>query len=137
MAAPQTANRQISPSEIVALEEDALRTLTSLPVDALVRVLRSVHEDLLKQALASEAGSEKRDQTRQRTLRSGKIIYNNQSCVVDCQIRDMSESGCRVRVASTVSLPKHFEMQITGLKEKRLCEVKWRSPQELGLHFID
>lgn len=137
MATQQTANRRVSPSETAALEEDALRTLTSLPVDALVRVLRSVHEDLLKQALAPEAGSEKRGHTRHRTLRSGKIIYNNQACVVDCQIRDMSESGCRVRVASTASLPKHFEIQITGLKEKRLCEVKWRSPQELGLQFVD
>ena len=135
MVMQQRTERQISPTETAPLEEDALRMLTSLPVDALVRVLRSVHEDLLKQALAPNDSS-KRSRTRQRTLRSGKIIYNNQTCVMDCQIRDMSEGGCRVRVANTANLPRHFDIQITGRRERQLCEVKWRSPQELGVQFI-
>lgn len=132
----QTHNLSDTPAETAPREEEALRQLTSLPVDALVRVLRSVHEDLLMQALASQGNSGKRSRARQRTLRSGKIVYNNQTCVMDCQIRDMSEGGCRVRVASTASLPRHFDIQITGMKERRLCEVKWRSPQELGVQFI-
>ncbi len=117
------------------LEEDALRALAHLPVDSLVRVLRSIHEDLLKQALTPDV-SGKRGRTRQRTLRSGKIIYNNQTCIMDCQIRDVSEGGCRIRVGNTASLPRHFDIQISGMKERQLCEVKWRSPQEIGVEFI-
>lgn len=116
--------------------------LTELPADVLVRILRTLHTDLLKKALVppgekSSAGENNRRHARQRTLRTAKIIYHNHTCVADCQIRDMSQSGCRIRVASAANMPRHFELKIVGVTEARFCEVKWRSPEELGVHFIN
>lgn len=133
---------QAAPTE--AEREKALADqLLTLSVEAQLRVLRSMNQDLLRQALpAAEEPStaadddNKRRQQRQRTLRPGKIIYHNRTCVADCQIRDVSATGARIRVASTSHLPNHFELVVAGVPQPHLCEVRWRSPIEMGLKFI-
>lgn len=117
--------------------------LQALSAEAQVRILRSLHHDLLRKALpvveeAATAGDDdnKRRQQRQRTLRPAKIIYHNRTCVSDCQIRDISATGARIRVASTSHLPNHFELVVAGAPQPHQCEVRWRSPIEMGLKFI-
>ena len=140
-----TAVEKHHPTEPLAdvIDETVIgRQLTELPADVLVRILRTLHADLLKKALVplgelSSAEENNRRHARQRTLRTAKIIYHNRTCVADCQIRDMSQTGCRIRVASTANLPRHFELKITGVAETKLCEVKWRSPEELGVLFAN
>ncbi len=111
--------------------------LVTLPTDVLVKILRLVHEDLLKQALAPPGdAANNRRHLRQRTLRTAKIVYNHRTCVADCQIRDMSHAGCRVRLTGAANLPRHFELKIVGLAETKLCEVKWRTQEELGVLFV-
>ena len=56
---------------------------------------------------------------------------------MDCQIRDISQSGCRIRVASTTNLPRQFDLQITGVAEIKHCEVRWRKSTEMGLQFVE
>ena len=55
---------------------------------------------------------------------------------MDCEIRDISHSGCRIRVASAAGLPRQFELRIADIDGSKLCEVRWRSPNELGVEFI-
>jgi hypothetical protein len=117
---------------------DMLRTL---PADTVIRSLRTLHRELLEQALAPEPSTGanpqgKRSEVRQRALRSAKVIYNGRSCLVDCQIRDLSRGGCRIRISNSASVPAVFELQITGVSEIRLCEVRWRNATEVGVRFV-
>ncbi|MCK9911301.1 hypothetical protein MXD81_19270, partial [Microbacteriaceae bacterium K1510] len=48
---------------------------------------------------------EKRKIPRRRVLKEGKIVYADGLRVLDCTIRDMSASGARLLISSTVGLP--------------------------------
>ncbi len=75
--------------------------------------------------------------TMTRVLKSGKLIYNNSSSVVDCQIREISDSGCKIRVENSMGIPEHPVLQILDGKTKRQCQVAWKKLEEIGLEFID
>ena len=91
-----------------------------------------------QQPVQSEPQSaDQRQAERTGTLRGGKIVYNNKMCVSDCQVRDISDTGCRVTVESSAGIPDHFMLHILNGDVKRECEVAWRRSDMLGLRFID
>lgn len=135
------SNALAKPGAEKSTESILVDMLQTLPADTIIRSLRTLHRELLEQALAPEPtpGASlhgKRGEVRQRALRSAKVIYNNRSCIVDCQIRDLSRGGCRIRIANSASIPAVFELQITGVPEIRLCEVRWRNATEVGVKFV-
>lgn len=81
--------------------------------------------------------ADKRRSARHRTLRGAKIIFNNRISVVDAQVRDISDGGCKLRVATAAHLPQTFNLQISGMSGERRCEVRWRHDSELGVRFLD
>jgi hypothetical protein len=48
---------------------------------------------------------ERRKKPRHRSLKAGKIVFNRQRSVVDCTIRNLSDDGACLVVASPVGLP--------------------------------
>jgi hypothetical protein len=48
---------------------------------------------------------ERRQSPRTRTLRAGKILFNNKRSVIDCMVRNISASGACVLVANVVGIP--------------------------------
>ena len=46
---------------------------------------------------------EHRSSRRQRVLKSGKIIYNNGSIVIDCTVRNISDTGAQLKVPTSVA----------------------------------
>ena len=114
------------------------RQLQMLPADEIVALIRTLEPHILKAALRPKIPSaDKRNNQRNRTLHSGKIIYNNQASVIDCQIRDMSKSGCRVRVTNPAAIPDGFVLQVVGRGQQHSCAVSWRTAEELGVKFLD
>lgn len=65
--------------------------------------------------------------------RSGKIIVDPKSPVVNCSIVDYSAGGACVEVAPGTSLPKRFELLYVGTKKK--CRVVWTAGSRLGVAF--
>ncbi len=54
---------------------------------------------------------------------------------MDCTVRDMSESGCRLLVADTMAFPDCFEL-LTEIDAILVpCVVARRSAKELGVRF--
>jgi hypothetical protein len=53
---------------------------------------------------------QKRKVPRRRVLKEGKIVYADGLRVLDCTIRDMSPSGARLLISSTVGLPDTFQL---------------------------
>lgn len=77
----------------------------------------------------------RRRQERQRTLKAGKIIFNHKTCVVDCTVRNLSDAGACLQVASVVGIPEAFDLVIPLDPVVRSCTVKWRSADRIGVAF--
>ncbi len=77
--------------------------------------------------------SERRAKQRQRVLKSAKMRLERGG-VIDCTIRDISEDGACLRVASALGIPDFFEL-ILDEKILRPCRVKWRKETQIGVEF--
>jgi hypothetical protein len=76
-----------------------------------------------------------RDTRRQRVLKDGKVVFNNNSSVVDCAIRDMSETGARISCAHQAAVPAECRLLTATDNMVRDARVIWRRGDLLGLRF--
>jgi hypothetical protein len=79
--------------------------------------------------------NEQRRSTRQRVLKSGKIIYGGGSIVVDCTIRNLSAVGARLQVPTSVAIPDRFEFAEPTAGTRRTAIVVWRKGDLIGIRF--
>lgn len=75
-------------------------------------------------------------QSPRRSLERTVHIATGVSPPLKCQLRDISNSGARLRVGDPRSAPQEFLIMLTG-GLKRWCRVMWRSDTEVGIMFID
>jgi len=76
-----------------------------------------------------------RHSPRLRTLKGGSIIFGL-AAGIDCVIRNMSHTGACLEVESPVGIPDDFTLLIKPEIIKRKCRVAWRSPNRIGVHFV-
>jgi hypothetical protein len=79
---------------------------------------------------------ERRQEARQRRLKSGTIIFNNRNSTMDCQLRDVSAHGARLKCANTFGLPDEFELNFPGAIEKQWGRRTWQRYDEIGVEFL-
>lgn len=77
----------------------------------------------------------RRERDRQRTLKSGKIVFNHKTSVVDCTVRNLSDTGACLQVGSAVGIPEIFDLLIPVDQTARPCVVRWRSKDRMGVAF--
>jgi hypothetical protein len=82
-----------------------------------------------------EPAAELRCARRQRLLKDGRIVMHRGWSLIDCAIRDASESGARLSVKPTCELPKNFELLYVTEEKLVPCEVRWRRGDRLGVRF--
>ena len=78
---------------------------------------------------------ERRASPRHRTLKSGKIVLDNNISVYDCRIRNLSEQGALLKLPSTIDIPDRFELRIVNEDIQVIALVRWRTGTELGVQF--
>ena len=82
--------------------------------------------------------SDGRADRRGRTLKTGKLWFNDFQSVIDCQVRDLTDQGARVRFQETFPCPEqvalYFPIDVYE-GNLRYCETKWVKENEAGLHF--
>ena len=78
---------------------------------------------------------ERRAEQRRRTLKTGKIIFIDMNSVIDCVVRNQTEGGARLKVASVIGIPDEFLLKIMEAAPRR-CQIVWRSEYELGIAFV-
>ena len=78
---------------------------------------------------------ERRAWHRRTLLRNAKILYKNRSCVMDCVIVNISESGAKLRPADMPLCPDEFALQLHA-GHYLDCEVVWRRQNVLGVRFV-
>ena len=78
---------------------------------------------------------DKRRAPRLRTFKGGSIIFGL-AAAIDCTIRNISETGASLEVASPVGIPDEFTLLIKPEFVKRDCQVAWRSAKRIGVRFL-
>jgi hypothetical protein len=76
---------------------------------------------------------DRRTAVRRRALKAGKIVFNDGASVIDCTVRDLSETGARVLVDSPLGVPPRFVLDVSGTL--RPARVVWRKAGALGVAF--
>lgn len=86
--------------------------------------------------LVFEFIGERRANQRQRRLNGAKIVFNNNTSVIECVVRDLSAEGARLRVASPLGIPDLFELRIDRNGACYQSKVAWRSADHVGVTFL-
>lgn len=80
-----------------------------------------------------QALENKRAAPRQRVLKSGIIEFNGGT--IDCVVRNVSQTGAALEVASSLGLPSEFNLRISGNQTNQPCQVVWRRENRIGVAF--
>lgn len=130
-------------NELLLLEQ-----MSRLPADSILRILQSIPRPLLEQALSGRAAPpvevaaravghrEKRAFPRRKVLRGGRLVQDSPNGIMEVQVRDISQGGCRIGTREVDAVSDRFLLRIVGFEGDRMCEVRWRSDQELGVRFL-
>ena len=77
---------------------------------------------------------DKRSQQRRRTLKDGRVLLPGSRVTYDCAIRDLSETGARIRLQSdSIMLPEQFELVFVADSLAYPAIRKWRRGNEYGV----
>ena len=98
-------------------------------------------ERLAQQRLSEKAQPEvplqvldnQRAAPRQRVLKSGIIEFNGGA--IDCVVRNISDTGAALDVASPLGIPSEFNLLLSGTRTHQRCRVVWRQEKRIGVTF--
>ncbi len=77
----------------------------------------------------------KRIAQRMRVLKGAKIVSMNQWSVVDCTVRDLSETGAKIICGDQAAVANEFRFLIPSENTIRNARVVWRRGDLLGIEF--
>lgn len=67
-------------------------------------------------------------------MKRGTIAFNNDGGIT-CRIRNISEVGAGLEVASQFGIPDDFKLVIGTDNRQRSCRVAWRKANLIGVAF--
>ncbi|HLC07883.1 MAG TPA: PilZ domain-containing protein [Methyloceanibacter sp.] len=77
---------------------------------------------------------ERRHSPRRRTLKGGRIVFDDHRSVLDCTVHNVSENGAQLRLPNVVGVPDTFELHFDGIV--RSAWVVWKQTDRLGITWI-
>ena len=80
---------------------------------------------------------EHRHTARHRVLKGGRIVFNHGNSTIACTIRDLSATGAKLKVASSIGVPDEFTLVFDDGSTSSNCVVRRRTPDTVGVEFID
>jgi hypothetical protein len=78
---------------------------------------------------------EKRLLPRRHTMIIATIVFDGGRTRLDCVIRNLSDGGAKLEVATVRGIPQTFDLLVPG-KRPHPSKVIWRSLKELGVQFV-
>jgi hypothetical protein len=87
------------------------------------------------QPAATGSVPNRRNFERHKTLKSAKIVFNKKQSVIDCFVRDMSDTGARLAVGDLIPVPRNFTLVLKD-GTSRECERVRAMGKELGVRFL-
>ena len=77
---------------------------------------------------------EKRTVPRHRVLKRGTLAFSSGGGL-DCTVRNISQAGARIDIASPVGVPEEFTLVIDADRFMRRGHAVWSSEQRIGVAF--
>ncbi len=71
---------------------------------------------------------------RRRTLRAAKLLLSS-STLIDCQVRDISDTGARLEFPGPTQFPREFRLQLTNDRTEAPAELAWQLGLQAGVRF--
>ena len=78
---------------------------------------------------------EHRHAPRIRSFLRGEILHSNGNSKTECTIRDISDTGARLQVPSSVTLPECFDLVIPQKGTSERVRIVWNHSNEIGVLF--
>ena len=79
---------------------------------------------------------EHRQASRRRLFKAGKISFESGGAI-DCTVRNLSQTGAALEVASPIAIPENFTLLINDEQQMHTrCRVVWRKENRIGVQFI-
>jgi PilZ domain len=85
---------------------------------------------------ANVSPSEARRAIRVRTFLQARISYGEGAISTECTVSQLSDSGARLTVASTVALPDVFDIAVPQRGISRRAKLVWRNDDQVGVDFF-
>lgn len=79
--------------------------------------------------------TEERTAQRHRTLKGGRIVFNEGHSTFTCTIRNLSETGAKLQVTSILGIPQRFSLAMDDGRNFE-CESVWHTETEIGVRFV-
>ena len=71
---------------------------------------------------------------RRRVLKTAHIVISEKTPKLECVARDVSDSGARLKVSTTLGIPANFDVIIDG--KRRSCQTVWKTDTTIGVSFV-
>jgi hypothetical protein len=81
------------------------------------------------------AASPRRVTGRNKTLKSAKILFNKNQSVIDCFVRDLSDTGARLSFGDLAAVPRIFTLVLHD-GTRLQCERVRAMGLEIGVRFL-
>ena len=79
--------------------------------------------------------TEKRNSPRRKSFLRGIIYFDKDPIPVDCTVRDISETGARIKLANHLPRAGAFDLTIPISGKKYKGEIQWQLSDEIGVEF--
>lgn len=77
---------------------------------------------------------ENRKSQRHKVFKAATIAFNR-AAGIDCTVRNISDGGACLEVASPFGIPGDFELRIASDHVVRPCHVVWQTQRRIGVAF--
>ncbi len=81
-------------------------------------------------------GENSRSKRRSRVLKGAKLVGMSNWSLVDCTVRDISETGARIVCGDQFAVANEFRFLIPSANTIQKARVVWRRGELLGIEFI-
>jgi hypothetical protein len=68
---------------------------------------------------------------------TGRVVFNKRNCVIDCVIREVSETGARLVFGHHIDVPRQFELENLKSGTTHQAELVWQTGAVCGIRFTD
>ncbi len=78
---------------------------------------------------------DRRSSKRRRTVLKGRVVFNNRSSVLDCTVRDLSNTGAQLAFADVFALPPDFDLEVPSKSLQVQAHLMWSRGKHHGVRF--
>jgi hypothetical protein len=79
---------------------------------------------------------ERRAIARTRVARGAEIVIDRRAAApIPCMLRDLTNAGACIALAGAGQVPDTFELTLDHGRSMRLCQVRWRADDRVGVSF--